>query len=505
MGDNCSERMNMNHHGHGVLPKLRVRSRSRQPVPCLIPFLWIALLVLFKTEQHDDDATFSLSLFPFAVAVALTTTSSHNNHNHMLRPIPRIPASEFNPHVHYLHPQNYETPVIVEGALTALDCEEMCDALVGKRGSNVIEMQRKRSIAAGPITSQTKSSSRTDMYSCTLEQALEAMMQSKHSDAVFSFCEGLLDDDNNGGDSDDDDKNTLAEFRKTLTSCREALFQEDAGGNWFDHFPASVRPSDCVVLAGEGATSTLHRDPFEWTGTSLCLEGTKVWRFVPPPGALLCHENEFGSNDNDDMDSCSGVGAVDEALNAYRLNSVAWDKGDDTGSGSNTGVSISAGWQSDLSLYAERDESVPTARELSELEEEEEEESPHGGGGQEKKLNLIQSIAADSTKLLPSPNINKATAASMWTGVQRPGDLIVIPAYWWHQTYAMEPSLAVASQRCGSTRDAARVVRHILDTARAAEQRTTEIPSLLQQDTFDGVNPRTVVDQLFRYLHDLDE
>ena len=62
-------------------------------------------------------------------------------------------------------------------------------------------------------------------------------------------------------------------------------------------------------------------------------------------------------------------------------------------------------------------------------------------------------------------SLDKNQQDTIWTVVQKPGDMLVIPAYWWHQTYALEPSLAYASQRCGLDRDAPRVLSHIIDTA----------------------------------------
>eukprot|EP00957_Ditylum_brightwellii_P184719 14069074-Ditylum_brightwellii.AAC.1 len=81
--------------------------------------------------------------------------------------------------------------------------------------------------------------------------------------------------------------------------------------NWFDYFPSKTI-SDAVLLAGEGATYTLHCDPFKWNGTSFCLEASKVWIFILPAASAT------SDNDNDD-----GVGNVDKALKHCHLNSVA--------------------------------------------------------------------------------------------------------------------------------------------------------------------------------------
>eukprot|EP00592_Proboscia_alata_P017911 CAMPEP_0194400626 /NCGR_PEP_ID=MMETSP0174-20130528/127337_1 /TAXON_ID=216777 /ORGANISM="Proboscia alata, Strain PI-D3" /LENGTH=509 /DNA_ID=CAMNT_0039197201 /DNA_START=205 /DNA_END=1734 /DNA_ORIENTATION=+ len=448
------------------------------------------------------------------VATTNANSDTNNQQPHILRQIPRVLASDFDPNVHYYRSSRnnpllrYETPVIIEGALSPAECDTLCDTIVAECGSLKIDLQRKRS------------GGRSNIYNLPLEQAFEAMMQSKHGDATFAFCEGLLDGDLE--EKDEESASRLANVRKTLSRCREKLFRRKDATNdmdWFECFPTGAKPSDFVILAGEGATSTLHRDPFEWTGTSVCLEGSKIWRFAPPPGALLLSDDNqedlssgSGSDDsnsnNASMDKNNGVSTIDKALRAYRLDSVAWNgNNDDIDNDSIKSMTLSAGWQSNLSFYAHRNDTnnkddgvirsaVPMARELDEMEYE---------SGLAGKRNILGAVAADITKLCP--NVEKNIARTLWSGVQHPGDLIVIPAYWWHQTYALEPSLAVASQRCGGTRDAGRVVAHILETAElllAMNEENKEdlaIPTLLQRcGTFEDETPENVVSHLFDYL-----
>ena len=131
---------------------------------------------------------------------------------------------------------------------------------------------------------------------------------SSHAEPHFLFDEALLDGD----------------LRDAAIAPQRAIFEGEE--SWLDAFPAERRPADaCVVCAGAGARSPLHRDPYDWTGTSLCLEGSKVWRFL--------------------LD-------VDEAdLEAYKLPSEAF--GDD-----------SAGTQSDIDLYCVREGDWPHAAEF---------------------------------------------------------------------------------------------------------------------------------------------
>jgi hypothetical protein len=358
-------------------------------------------------------------------------------------------------------PLALDRPILVEGVMAEAQCESICHTLMTVGGSFPIQIQRKRRQIPG-----ADMTTKTDLYECSLEQAFDFMMQSNHDDSVFAFVEGLL-----------DSVPSFDALRAPLTHAKESLFPEDSP-NWFDYFPEDAKPSDCAVLAGEGATSTLHRDPFEWTGTSLCLEGTKIWRFIPPPGYVE------GLEEGD-------VEKVDKALESYKLESIAW--GDDM-------IALSAGWQSDLSLFANRDhDMVPSARELSEMIDSD-------------RIALLESIACSTSALTPSiredvlsrmhlPSssnpTNKPEPPFWCSTVQRQGDILLIPPYWYHQTYAAEPSLAVSSQRCGSLLDARRVLSHVLNVA---GKKTKSPPAELLKDSYAECEPRKIVDILFEFL-----
>jgi len=239
----------------------------------------------------------------------------------------------------------------------------------------------------------------------------------------------------------------------------------------------------------------LHRDPFTWTGTSICLEGTKIWRFVAPPGAIQPSSSSSEKHNNGHFQTDdSAVRMIDDALKSYRLPSVAWD--DD--------VFLSSGWQSDMSLYASRDASIPSAEQLAHREEERH--------GPELKYDEMEMIAANLNLLAPDADFptrcsdggeSMMLPVRIWSVVQKPGDLLVIPAFWWHQTYALEPSVAIASQRSGGGRDTKRVLSHILETVGLDhDYDDTKLPNVIREvldDTYTGTQ-KEVATALFDLL-----
>lgn len=51
----------------------------------------------------------------------------------------------------------------------------------------------------------------------------------------------------------------------------------------FQLLPAAVRPWDCMLLWGTAhSRSSLHIDPYNWTGTNAVIRGLKRWKLLPP-------------------------------------------------------------------------------------------------------------------------------------------------------------------------------------------------------------------------------
>ena len=388
--------------------------------------------------------------------------------------VPRVSLED------YLASPICDRPVLIHNIVNPNAVASLAENLLELLGNEVVQMQRKIRCSDDIKTAQT------EIYDLFLKETIEYMMvESSHEDSFFAFCEGLLPP---SPSSSIDVNNELSKISNQLTQIREAPFQSkmNGGENWFDHFPSSIRPTDAVILAGCGSTSTLHRDPFEWTGTSLCLEGTKIWRFMLPPS----------------MDE-GGVSVVDEALRSYRLDSVAWDSSaEDSEKDDGDSLVLSAGWQSDLSLYeSSRSEDVPSAMELLEMEEDNE----------DAYIVAIETMGCDPSCLGPDAKAQSALQTlkrsdsmggpGFVTAVQRAGDLLLIPAHCWHQTYAPVPSIAVASQRCGAEVDGANVVGHVLSTLITnGEAEASTIPDILRREQYEEGMGRVVVHGLLEYL-----
>jgi hypothetical protein len=366
-------------------------------------FFWLATIATTILLQSDGVAAWSMST------------------------VERVRLRDFDAETYYQNPK----PLLIADALSPDECESCWDVLAANSAHLKVQLQH-----------QTSGTRMAEIFDCTLEEALDNIIfESNSQEAFMTFCEGMLED------HQDDDDEGFKETSRLVSRSREQLFPDDP--DWFStYFPAEVKMSDAVILAGGGSTSTLHRDPFEWTGTSLCIDGTKVWRFIDP-GSDVTH--------------------VDNILKSYRLDSIAWE--DDS--------SLSAGWQSDFSLYENRmHNKIASSEEWQEMEE-------------KQKMEALYKIGSD-TKIL-EPGFD-GSELSMATAVQQPGDLLLIPAHWWHQTYCLEPSVVISSQRCGK-HDAGLVLRHILNCNKVTAARQEAV---LQKSS----NPVDAVKELFAVLQE---
>jgi hypothetical protein len=443
--------------------------------------------------------------------------------------VPRVSLKEY--HESIVASARHRTPIVVENVISAQLCEALCDEIIKiSTSSQPVTLQRRRiqkkieddGDAASPSLYSTVT---TDLYQVDsiVEAAGYIARNSCHDDALFVFEETLISSD--------------SPLRQQLNQIRESVFVPPSLSplkdqhDWFAMFPQWAVASDCcVVMAGEGATSTLHRDPYEWTGTSVCLEGSKVWRFIEPPSL-----NE--TPDDTLPRSTQGVHVVDKVLQSYRLPSIAWQVQPPTkrrtkGETKETkkrrprlfyardnapdppAVYVSAGWQSDFSLFASRSGNVPTASDLHKMFENDDASGLTSDDQKKTMIQYLHQIGASLPMLSPSPEIvsacsNGTLAACLWTAIQGPGDFLIIPAHWWHQTYGLEPSVAIASQRC-SREDVPNVFRHIVATVGAAKSTgafaASALPPLdetssLYKDFFiDYKQPNGTVERFFELV-----
>ena len=385
----------------------------------------------------SPSAFFSYILLNVAVKCHAFTTTSF---------VTRVTLDE------YLSSPSYDRPILIRDMATPVEIERLVDSLMSACGDNLVSLQRKQ---------KHDDETHTEIYDVTLQESIEYMMDSNHNDSYFAFCEGLL----STSTPSNEQHKSLQELNQSLERMRDAPFPNKE--NWFDFFPSHLKPTDAIVVAGAGSTSTLHRDPFEWTGTSLCLEGTKIWRFIYPP-----------------LHADGGVSVVDAALESYRLDSVAWEENETT-------TILSAGWQSNFNLCYSIGDEFHSAIEWMKLQDT---DQALFRKELEVKTSLLSPCA--DTKHAFDRISRIASEATFATAIQHTGDLLLIPAYCWHQTYAPVPSVAVASQRCSASVDGSNVVGHILGLSK----NVSNLPDILRQPNFREGSGRDVVETLLRFV-----
>merc|ERR1719161_1059373 len=148
-------------------------------------------------------------------------------------------------------------------------------------------------------------------------------------------------------------------------------------------------------MGGAGGCSTLHTDMLGWTGWNALLMGYKHWQFYPPApevGAVLCAEVK------------------------------------EMGGYSNLGFSCT----SPVDMYNNIDG----------------EKSPDRAPEADKRNRTLTPAFGPDADRFPSA----AGLKPLLEVVQGPGEIIIFPAHYFHQTYHYEPTIAVASQMMGEGR-----------------------------------------------------
>ena len=453
-----------------------------------------------------------LLVVAFSVEIPISSLPvQQQQHQHpTIIEVPRMSVSEFTTYWQKLHSdQQYKnsnhsryydfpllTPILVTGALTSQQCEVICSQFIETAHNDTsiyVDLQRRRTIksiekvqsnrrrssssaaAARRQRSRRANNCRSELrslYNVSLVHAIDTiMMQSKHNDAFWCFQEGLL-----------EEHSVFESIHNMLQSIRQSLLQKGTNSsddriqgqdspqqllftNWFDYFPKWAQSTDCVILSGVGSTSTLHRDPFEWTGTSICVEGTKIWRFIGP-------------NPN--------IQQIDAMMQSYRLPSIAW----------NVNTSISAGWQSDFSLYRNihltNDSKSNGAGSMV----------PPATTTRDEKYREILNMAQSFDDLQPDHDLlvtSNWTSTDVWTTVQQEGDFLIIPSHYWHQTYTIvEPTVTISSQHC-SDFDIYRVLNHIVTTTNRTH--LFDVEDLVRQ-LYSDDHPQQRMQQFFHKLEE---
>jgi hypothetical protein len=295
-----------------------------------------------------------------------------------------------------------------------------------------------------------------DMDTC--EQWMQHMVTRSRNEIVR-----LIPDDTDDGSDDDERRITLKHamdmaltqsthsrgiFTSSLTkdgsSCstdqlgwydvQEDLFRDV---DWFPYFAYYTTVSDALWVAGNGGTSELACHT--WTTTYTCLDGNVLWRVLPPdtPVALLRPQPSTPT---------------------------VWD---------NHNISMSC--TSTRNLFAFLHNDVPD--DWSEFTEEE-------------QWYEMQDIAEASERLLPDVDVTEGLYHST---VLTPGDCLVVPPGWWHQSYALGPTMSISSLRCGTILDAPNVIQTLLSGM-------DDVPESLSRNEF--VDEEDEIVQVIKTLFD---
>jgi hypothetical protein len=308
--------------------------------------------------------------------------------------------------------ENY--PVVIKNAFH-MNNEAWANDLVDELGELDIEYDVRDS-ESGEIES----------YEASFVEFLESLPESSdHYENAYMMNENIM--------------NNNPAIRKPFKSIKTL-----SGSDLFDCFPNVIRPKSALIAGGVGSRSFLHADPYEWMGWNYLVEGRKLWTFFPPS-------------------------VSPEVLKARRNPPDAWGK-----------HNISAGWVSDVDLYRYRyPDGINLNTLVSKLDKIIAQEEREDAGEKPSILStlnrrLIDGLADEPGSIMKDAPVflsgdtdvdhcaDEAFSQGAIQFIQEEGDLVMIPPFWWHQVYHLEPSIGVASQYFNE-RGKNQVFSHILE------------------------------------------
>ena len=326
--------------------------------------------------------------------------------------------------------QFQDEPIVVEEALSTKECDDWMQHMFQKSPQEMVLVQK----GAGEKMMHAK---------MPLEEAIEEVLtKSSHWDPIRltsigakacstdqvpfqDLVNGLY---KNNKDKKDKDSSTSSDLATTDNEEKEDTL------DWFDCFAKHIPVHDTLVVAGDGAPSpTVQCHPY--TKYHLCIDGSQLIRLVPP---LPYRANPV----------------LEHA--ATPIVQEAWD-----------GFPMSLGCQTRLSqnlnMFAHRhrdvDHSVedPSLRELK-----------AGTNLYEQFQHWSEDPSMfHANFFLPAehPKQPKLHHDLFHSTVLITGDMVVIPPGWWYQTYHLEPSVSLHTQRCRGTATATQFIDHIIQAS----------------------------------------
>lgn len=322
----------------------------------------------------------------------------------------RIPKHEFA-----RKPSDYdEVPVVVEQALDGKESDTWLNTILShaKEEDVFVQFGKDQSEAKMPLKKAT-------------ELAVE---QSSHDNPIYVSSIGQT-------------SSPVFTQEVPVDQLKDDLFvnehtADDDTLDWFAAVKQYAPVHDTLVVAGAGTASPVLQCHAH-SKLQLCVDGSQLVRILPP----------LGQQPNDILQEWASPAYME-----------AWK-----------GFPVSHGYfanpKHDLFAFRHRDVSW----EMEQLNRNGSTETKHSN----RYDQFFQHWAEDPDVFHPNFDVMAANPHAtiqnhhdMWhSTVLLPGDMLVIPPGWWYQTYNVEPSVTVSSQRCGGSKMASQFIHHALETS----------------------------------------